>query len=120
GRGRPEMRAAAGPSVGFLVVSLPAMRGPRAAFNQLVLLHLRAGSVSQGTISCNLKTFMLYREVPLELLGGLAVIVAVFRRDSAILMPLAWLAASLLAVLFYHPLFAHHLVMLSLPLGLVA
>jgi hypothetical protein len=35
-------------------------------------------------------------------------------------MPLAWTAASVLAVLFYHPLFAHHLVMLSLALALLA
>jgi len=120
GRGRLVMIAAAGGIVGFLVVMLPAIGAPRAAFDQLVLLHQRAGSVSQGTIGGNLKAVLLYREVPLELLAGLAAVVAIFRRDSAILLPLAWFGASLLAVLVYHPLFAHHLVMLSLPLGLVA
>jgi hypothetical protein len=71
-------------------------------------------------VGSNLRLLLLHRELPLELLAGLGVVIAVLRRDAAIIMPVAWLVASVLAVLFYHPLFPHHLVMLSLALALVA
>jgi hypothetical protein len=99
---------------------LPALPSPRAAFDQLVLSHLRAGGSTQGDVSSNLKLLLLHREVPLELLSAVGVVLAAWRRDRAIIMPLAWTAASVLAVLFYHPLFVHHLVMLSLAFALVA
>jgi hypothetical protein len=105
--------------VGLVLALLPAMASPRAAYDQLVLSHLRAGQ-GQGTLSGNLKVLLLHREVPLEALAALGVVLAAWRRDRAIIMPLAWTAASVLAVLFYHPLFAHHLVMLSLAFALVA
>jgi len=120
GRGRLLVTIAAGAFVGCVIVLLPAIEAPRAGLDQLVLMHLRAGGPGQGNLGDNLKLLLLHREVPLELLAGLGVVVALLRRQSAIMMPLAWLTASVLAVLFYHPLFAHHLVMLSLALALVA
>jgi 4-amino-4-deoxy-L-arabinose transferase-like glycosyltransferase len=120
GRGQLAMSAIAGGVLGLVLVLLPAVASPRAAFDQLVLSHLRAGASTQGDLGGNLKILLLHREVPLEALAAVGGMLAVWRRDRAIIMPLAWTAASVLAVLFYHPLFAHHLVMLSLALALVA
>jgi 4-amino-4-deoxy-L-arabinose transferase-like glycosyltransferase len=120
GRGRLLIVALGGGLVGSALVLLPAIAAPRTAFDQLVLLHLRASDTTQESLGSNLRLLLLHRELPLELLAGLGVVIAVLRRDSAIIMPAAWLVASVLAVLFYHPLFPHHLVMLSLALALVA
>jgi 4-amino-4-deoxy-L-arabinose transferase-like glycosyltransferase len=119
GRGRVAALAITGGVLGLALALLPALALPRAAYDQLVLSHLRAGT-GQGNLGGNLKVLLLHREVPLEALAALGVVLAACRRDRAIIMPLAWTAASVLAVLFYHPLFAHHLVMLSLAFALVA
>jgi hypothetical protein len=120
GRARLAVAATAGGVLGLLLVLVPALSSPGAAYAQLVLSHLRAGESTQGSIAGNLKILLLHREVPLEALAAVGVVLAAWRRDRAIFMPLAWTAASVLAVLFYHPLFAHHLVMLSLALALLA
>ena len=120
GRGRLLVTAGGGAVIGLVLVLLPAIGAPKAAVDQLVLIHLRAGEATQGDLGSNVKLLLLHREVPLELLAGLGVVIALLRRNPAILVPVAWLVASVLAVLFYHPLFAHHLVMLSLALALVA
>jgi hypothetical protein len=120
GRGRLAVAAFAGGLLGFVVLLLPALGSPGAAYDQLVLSHLRAGQAGQGDLGGNLKLLLLHRELPLEALAALGVLLAALRRDRAIVIPLAWAAASVLAVLLYHPLFPHHLVMLSLTLALVA
>jgi len=120
GRGRLIAGAFVGGVLGMVLALLPALFSPRAAFDQLVLSHLRAGESTQADLGSSLKLLLLHREVPLELLAAVGVALASLRRDRAIIMPLAWTAASVLAVLFYHPLFAHHLVMLSLAFALVA
>ena len=120
GRRRLILAAVAGAVVGVLIVLLPALPSPRTAYDQLVLSHLHAGGPGQGTVGGNLTLLLLHREVPLELLAAVGLVVAAMRRDRAVIMPLAWAAACVLAVLFYHPLFAHHLVMLSLAFALVA
>jgi len=120
GRGRLALATIGGGVVGLVLVLLPALPSPRTAYDQLVLSHLRAARPGQGDLGGNLKLLLLHREVPLEALAAVGIVVAALRRDRAIVMPLAWTAASVLAVLFYHPLFAHHLVMLSLALALVA
>jgi len=99
---------------------LPALAAPGAVFDQLVLVHLRAGVAEQGDLGGNLRTLLLQREVPLEVLAALGALVAGLRRNRTIVIPLAWVLASVLAVLFYHPLFAHHLVMLSPALAMTA
>ena len=122
GRGRTRLLVSAtvGTLVGCLLMLLPVIGAPRAALDQVVLAHLRAGDPSRANLSANLKLLLLHRELPLQALAGLGVLNGLFRRNRAILMPLAWLVPSVLAVLFYHPLFPHHLVMLSLALALVA
>ena len=119
GRGRLIAAAMVGGLLGLVIVVLPALASPGAAYDQLVLSHLRAGQ-GEGNLGGNLNALFLHRNVPLELLAAVGVIVAARRRDRAIIMPLAWTTASVLAVLFYHPLFPHHLVMLSLTFALVA
>jgi 4-amino-4-deoxy-L-arabinose transferase-like glycosyltransferase len=119
GRGRLVAGMIGGGALGLVLALLPALASPRAAYDQLVQSHLRAGQ-GQGNLGGNLAILLLHREVPLEVLAAIGVALAAWRRDRAIIMPLAWSAASMLAVLFYHPLFAHHLVMLSLAFALVA
>jgi 4-amino-4-deoxy-L-arabinose transferase-like glycosyltransferase len=118
-RARLVAAAMVGGLVGLAIVALPALASPGAAYDQLVLSHLRAGQ-REGTLAGNLNTLFLHRNVPLELLAVAGVLVAARLRDRAIIMPLAWTVASVLAVVFYHPLFPHHLVMLSMTFALVA
>jgi 4-amino-4-deoxy-L-arabinose transferase-like glycosyltransferase len=118
GRGRLAAAAIAGSLIGLVIVLWPALASPHAAFDQLVLSHLRSGQV-QGGLGGNFRMLLLNRELPLEALAALGVLMAAVRRDRAIVMPLAWAGASVLAILLYHPLFPHHLVLLAMPLALV-
>ena len=112
--------AVAGCIAGALIVLIPAVTSPGAAFDDLVLSHLRASQAAQQDLATNLRLLLLHREEPLEALAVIGAVAAILRKDPSIVMPLAWAGASILAVLFYHPLFAHHLVMLSLALALTA
>jgi hypothetical protein len=118
-RGRLLAVAVGGGVLGLIVVLLPALASPGAAFDDLVLSHLRAGQ-GQGSVGTNVKLVLLHRELPLELLGLAGALLALRRRDRAVVPPLAWAIVSVLAVLFYQPLFPHHLVMLTPPLALLA
>ncbi|HVH65513.1 MAG TPA: glycosyltransferase family 39 protein [Candidatus Acidoferrum sp.] len=109
-----------GAIVGVAVVLIPAMAAPGAAFDQLVLAHLRAGQATGQSVGANALVLFLHREEPLEALALIGVVVALLRRNVSIVMPVVWAAASVLAVLFYHPLFPHHVVMLSLAFALTA
>ncbi|MEA2667207.1 MAG: hypothetical protein QOJ33_141, partial [Chloroflexota bacterium] len=120
GRGRLAAAVIAGGLIGLLLVFLPAVEAPRAAYEQLVLSHLRAGQGTPQGLADNLKLVLFHRYLPLEAVAVLGMLAAVVRRDRAIVMPLAWAAVSLLAVLLYHPLFPHHLVMLTPALSLAA
>jgi len=118
GRGRLAAAAVAGSLIGLLIVLWPALAAPQAAFDDLVLSHLRSGQV-QGGLGGNFRMLLLRRELPLEALAALGVLMAALRRDRAMVMPLAWAGVCVLAILFYHPLFPHHLVLLAMPLALV-
>src|SRR6202140_2504883 len=118
GRGRLAAAAIAGSLIGLLIVLWPALASPHAAFDDLVLSHLRSGQV-QGGLGGNFRMLLLRRELPLEALAALGVLMAALRRDRAMVMPLAWAVVCVLAILFYHPLFPHHLVLLAMPLALV-
>src|SRR5919201_4149773 len=121
-RARARLLAAAGAGcvLTALLVLIPAIASPGAAFNDLVLSHVQAGQASKQNLGDNLRLLFLHREGPLEALALIGVVAAVLRQDRSIVMPVAWASASILAVLFYHPLFAHHVVMLSLALALTA
>jgi 4-amino-4-deoxy-L-arabinose transferase-like glycosyltransferase len=119
-RPRVVLAALAGALVGSVIVSFPALLSPRAAFDDLVLSHLRAGQSAQQSLADNVQVILLHREVPLEVLALIGVFFAMARRDRAVVMPLVWVAVSIAALLFYHPIFVHHGVMLSLALALTA
>jgi hypothetical protein len=53
---------------------------------------------------------------PLSAVAAYGVITAFLRRDWRVLPLLAWLIVSFLLLLFYHPLFLHHLIILEPPL----
>ncbi|HVS06953.1 MAG TPA: glycosyltransferase family 39 protein [Candidatus Dormibacteraeota bacterium] len=120
GRGRLVAAAIAGGLLGSFVILLPALASLGAAVDQLVLMHLRAGAAEKGGLDGNLGFLLVQRELPLEVLAALGALVALLRRDRTIVMPLAWVLASVLAVLLYQPLFPHHLVMLSPALAMTA
>jgi hypothetical protein len=119
GRRRLVATALAGGIVGMAVVLVPTLAWPSAAYNQLITGHLRAGQLAQQSLVSSLEALFLRRELPLEALAVIAAVVALIRRDQTVLIPLVWAGASVLAALLYHPLFPHHLVMLSVPLALV-
>jgi 4-amino-4-deoxy-L-arabinose transferase-like glycosyltransferase len=120
GRSRLMLFTIAGGLLGSVVLLLAVVGSPSAAFDDLVLSHLRAGqAVAAGPVA-NLKLLFLHREEPLEALAGVGALIALLRRDRGLIAPLAWVAVSVVAVLFYKPLFPHHLVVLTPPLALVA
>jgi hypothetical protein len=119
-RGRLILFIVAGGLLGSIVLLLPVLSSPSAAFDDLVLSHLRAGQAQATGPADNLKLLILRREEPLEALAAIGALIALLRRDRRIGALLAWAAVSVVAVLFYKPLFPHHLVMLTPPLALVA
>jgi len=118
-RGRLVLFTIAGGLLGTVVLMLPALGAPGAAFDELVLSHLRPGQAATTSPVDNLVVF-LRGQAPLAALAALGAAIALRRRDVRVVAPLAWTAASLAAVLLYRPLFPHHLVMLTPPLALVA
>ena len=118
---------AAGLVAGLLLVLLPTIASPGAAFEQLVASHLAAGQATHGSLGGNFALLMRLPqlplgglELPLEGLALLGAAIAVWRRDPRILLPLAWAIASIVAILLYHPLFPHHVVLLPPALALTA
>jgi len=118
-RGRVMLFTIVGGLLGSVVLLLPVLAAPSAAFDDLVLSHLRPGQAATTSPVDNLVVF-LRRQAPLEALAALGAIIALRRPDRRLMAPLAWVAAALVAVLLYKPLFPHHLVMLTPPLALVA
>jgi dolichyl-phosphate-mannose-protein mannosyltransferase len=119
-RRRVVVPALAGALVGSIIVFFPVVLAPRTALDDLVLSHLRASRFAQQGLADNIRAILLHRELTLETLALIGVLFAMARRDRAIVMPLVWVVVSIAAVLFYHPLFVHHVVMLSLALALTA
>jgi hypothetical protein len=102
------------------VMLVPVLSAPSAAYQDLVHSHLGAGQAALPGLGPNLRLLFLRRENPLEALAAVGAVVALLRRDRRITGPLIWAAVSVVAILFYKPLFPHHLVMLTPPLALVA
>lgn len=119
-RWRLLLAAAAGGFVAAALLAVPAVTAPGAAFTQVIASHLRAGAIANQTLADNLRLLLLRREIPLEALAAIGLVTGVVRRARAVLAPAVWAGLSMVAVLLYHPLFPHHLAMLSVPLGLVA
>jgi 4-amino-4-deoxy-L-arabinose transferase-like glycosyltransferase len=111
---------AAGLVAGLVLVLLPALASPGAAYQELVVSHLVAGQATNGSLRENLGLLIQLRQFPLDGLALLGAAIALWRRDSRILVPLGWTIASLIAILVYHPLFPHHLVILPPALALTA
>jgi hypothetical protein len=105
---------------GAVLVLLPIVGALDAAYQQLLVSHLRAGELARRGFGYNLRLLLLRRELPLDLLGIAATGLALLRRDPAIIASLAWLVATFVAVLTYQPLFPHHLIVLAPPLALLA
>jgi 4-amino-4-deoxy-L-arabinose transferase-like glycosyltransferase len=119
GRGRLLATAVLGGVVGLLILLVPVIGSPQAAYKQLIVSHLRAGELAHFGIGRNLGYVFLRHELPLEALGLAGALVALIRRDRTVAMPLAWAVVSMIAILGYEPIFPHHLVLLTPSLALL-
>ena len=120
GRGRLLAAALLGGVLGTMILLVPIIGAPEAAYKQLIVSHLRAGELAHFGISRNLGYLLTQRQLPLEALGIGGALVGLIRRDRSVLMPLAWAVVSLIAILTYEPIFPHHLVLLTPSLALLA
>lgn len=103
-----------------LIVLIPMLEYPQAAFDNLIRSHLAAGQALHQALGVNLRLLLFKRELPLEGLAAAVTLVALLRRDYRVLPIGVWAAASVIAILLYQPLFPHHLVMLLPSLALLA
>jgi 4-amino-4-deoxy-L-arabinose transferase-like glycosyltransferase len=110
----------AGGFTGLMVLLIPAAGGLSSMWAQLIDSHLAAGRAIHRPLGTNLPVILIARNLPLLGLGAAGIALALWRRDSRILLPLTWTAVTLAAVLVYQPLFRHHLVQLAGPLSLSA
>src|SRR5438445_1017084 len=121
-RARPRrvtwLAFAGGLLVGGTLIALPAIAASAAAWRELTFHGASTRSFHFST--ANLGLLLRPRELPLEALAAAGAIVAIMKRDRRILAPLAWAAASVGAILFYQPLFSHHLVLVPPSLALTA
>ena len=120
GRARLVTVAVLGGVLGLLILLVPIIGSPQAAYKQLIVSHLRAGELAHFGIGRNLSYVFLRHELPLEALGLAGAVVALIRRDRTVVMPLAWAVVSMIAILGYEPIFPHHLVLLTPSLALLA
>jgi len=120
GSGRLVTAAVLGGVVGLLILLVPVIGSPQAAYKQLIVSHLRAGELAHLGIGRNLGYVFLRHELPLEALGLAAGVLALIRRDRTVVIPLAWAVVSMIAILGYEPIFPHHLVLLTPSLALLA
>src|SRR5438105_2807527 len=109
---------AGGLLVGGTLIALPAIAAPAAAWRELTFHGASTRSFHFST--ANLGLLLRPRELPLEALAAAGAIVAIMKRDRRILAPLAWAVVSVGAILFYQPLFSHHLVLVPPSLALTA
>jgi len=119
GRGRLVTAAVLGGALGLLVLLVPVIGSPQAAYKQLIVSHLRAGELAHFGIGRNLSYVLIHHSLPLEALGLGGALLALLRRDRAVVMPLAWAVVSMIAILGYEPIFPHHLVLLTPSLALL-
>ena len=119
GRGRLVTAAVLGGALGLLVLLVPVIGSPQAAYKQLIVSHLRAGELAHFGIGRNLSYILIHHSLPLEALGLGGALLALLRRDRAVVMPLAWAVVSMIAILGYEPIFPHHLVLLTPSLALL-
>jgi 4-amino-4-deoxy-L-arabinose transferase-like glycosyltransferase len=105
--------------VGAALILVPVASAWPASYQQLVQSHLIAGSLVHRSFAVNLPSLVLSREIPLEALAAAATVVAIARKDWRIAAPLGWGIITVVAILFYQPLFLHHLVQLVPPLALL-
>ncbi|MEO6797987.1 MAG: glycosyltransferase family 39 protein [Candidatus Dormibacter sp.] len=117
---RVLVAAAAGVVVTLLVIFLPALRDPSAAYADLVAGHLLAGQAARAGILANAARLLDRSSLPLLAVGLAGAVIAVRRHDPRTVAPLGWVIGAIAAILIYHPLFPHHLLILPPALALAA
>jgi 4-amino-4-deoxy-L-arabinose transferase-like glycosyltransferase len=104
---------------GFVAVAvfLPFAGTPRLLYQDLIASHLAAGRAMNAGMAANFRLLHLGRELPLELSALALAVIALIRHDRLALPAIAWIAATILALLLYQPLFPHEVALLIAPLA---
>ncbi len=102
------------------VVFLPYLAHLRQVYADLVTSHLSAGHAIGHGLRANLQLLHLGRELPLEVAAAVAIVVLLAGRDRLAVPALAWIVATLAALLVYQPLFPHEVALLTPPLAFTA
>lgn len=104
----------------ILALTLPFAGAWQAFWNSVVTFHEVAGkkaiTTQPPTIRGNLHLMEPALLSPLTLAALYGALTAFLRRDWRVLPLLAWLVITFALLLFYHPLFSHHLIALEPPL----
>ncbi len=89
---------------------------------QLVAPHLVSIEKLQEMLIWNLTRVgeQLGQDFSLLATGAFAIIWAIFRRKSGVILPLTWFAASIAVLLFARPMQSHHRLMMSIPLAIAS
>jgi len=101
-----------GVAASAVILLIPMLEYPQAAFDNLIRSHLAAGQALHQVLGTNLRLLLFKRELPLEGVAAALTLVALLRHDRRILPIGVWAAASVIAILLYQPLFPHHVVVL--------
>jgi 4-amino-4-deoxy-L-arabinose transferase-like glycosyltransferase len=99
-----------------VLVFLPYASDWRTVYQDLVTVHLNAGRALNPGIASNLALLHLGRELPLEAAAIVIAGLGIIRRDLALVPVIVWLVATVAALLTYHPLFAHEVALVVVPL----
>ena len=118
-RGHLPIAFVLGVAASALILLIPMLEYPQAAFDNLIHSHLAAGQALHQVLGTNLRLLLFKRELPLEGVAAALTLVALLRHDHRILPIGVWAAASVIAILLYQPLFPHHVVMLLPSLALL-
>lgn len=115
---KPILFGLAGFVLAGLLIFLPYAGSLQTVYADLVSVHFAAGRVMNPGIQSNIRLLHLSRE--LVLFEGTAILLlglAVLRRDVRLVPAMAWLVITGIALLLYHPLFAHEVTLLIPPLA---
>jgi len=118
-RGHLPIAFVLGVAASAIILLIPMLEYPQAAFDNLIRSHLAAGQALHQVLGTNLRLLLFKRELPLEGVAAALTLVALLRHDHRILPIGVWAAASVIAILLYQPLFPHHVVMLLPSLALL-
>ncbi len=112
----PILAGIGGALLTALALLLPFAGSFQELWNSVVTFHQVAGKAMPGTVDGNLAALEPALISPLALVAVYGALSAFLRKDWQVLPLLAWLLATLVLLLTFHPLFTHHVIALEPPL----